>query len=79
MNWVGSQPIEEFLTDWARCASDRDLVPATGDSSRQAAARLRAFLLEQTAPLAPRPPSPTAVLRLTCCAYSRATQTYRPV
>jgi broad specificity phosphatase PhoE len=47
MNWDGSQPIEDFLADWARSVHDRDFVPRSGDSSRQAAARLRAFLREQ--------------------------------
>jgi broad specificity phosphatase PhoE len=47
MNWDGTQSIEDFLADWARCVSDRDYVPHCGDSSRQAAARLRAFLAEQ--------------------------------
>jgi broad specificity phosphatase PhoE len=37
MNWDGSQPLGDFLADWARCASDRDYLPRGGDSSRQAA------------------------------------------
>jgi broad specificity phosphatase PhoE len=47
MNWDGAEPIEDFLADWARCARDRDFVPRTGDSSRQAGARLHAFVQEQ--------------------------------
>jgi broad specificity phosphatase PhoE len=46
LNWADGQPVEEFLTAWARCERDRDYVPPGGDSSRQAAARLRAFLDE---------------------------------
>lgn len=48
MNWDGSQSMEEFLVDWVHCERDRDFVPRTGDSSAQAAARLRGFLLERT-------------------------------
>lgn len=44
LNWDGSMPFDAFLALWARTARDRDLVPAGGQSSRQAAARLRAFL-----------------------------------
>jgi broad specificity phosphatase PhoE len=44
LNWDGSQPYEVFLTLWARSASDRDWVPPGGGSSRQAGARLQAFL-----------------------------------
>ena len=47
MNWDGSQPIGAFLADWARSVRDRDFVPPTGDSSRQAATRLCAFLHER--------------------------------
>jgi broad specificity phosphatase PhoE len=46
MNWDGTQPIEEFQADWARSVRDRDFVPRAGSSSRQAAARLHAFLEE---------------------------------
>lgn len=46
MNWDGAEPIEDFLADWARCVRDRDFVPRTGDSSRQAGARLHAFVRE---------------------------------
>ena len=46
MNWDGSQPIGEFLIDWSRSVRDRDFTPVTGDSSHQAAERLRAFLTE---------------------------------
>jgi broad specificity phosphatase PhoE len=44
LNWDGSQPYEAFLALWARTTDDRDFVPAGGDSSRQAGARLMAFL-----------------------------------
>lgn len=44
MNWDGGQPIDEFLADWSRATQDRGWVPRSGDSSRQAAARLIAFL-----------------------------------
>jgi len=47
MNWQGVEPIEDFLADWARGVRDRDFVPRTGDSSRQAAGRLHAFVQEQ--------------------------------
>ncbi len=48
MNWDGSQPMEDFLKDWAATVEDRDLVPARGDSSRAAAERLRACLTDLT-------------------------------
>jgi broad specificity phosphatase PhoE len=57
LNWDGSQPFEAFLTLWARTASDRDLVPAAGGSSRQAGARLQAFLAGL-----PGTPGPVAVI-----------------
>ena len=44
LNWDGSQTYEAFLALWARTASDRDFVPPGGGSSRQAGARLQAFL-----------------------------------
>jgi broad specificity phosphatase PhoE len=46
MNWEGaaSQPLEAFLEDWSRASRDRDHQPLSGDSSRSAARRLRAFL-----------------------------------
>ena len=46
MNWDGSQPIAEFLTDWAATVGDRSFVPRLGDSSLQAGERFREFLLE---------------------------------
>jgi broad specificity phosphatase PhoE len=46
LNWDGAQPFEAFLTLWARTAGDRDLVPPGGGSSRQAGARLQAFLAD---------------------------------
>ena len=44
LNWDGGQSFESFLALWARTTRDRDFVPRGGDSSRQAAARLQAFL-----------------------------------
>ena len=44
LNWDGSMPFDAFLALWARTASDRDLVPEGGQSSRQASARMQAFL-----------------------------------
>jgi broad specificity phosphatase PhoE len=44
LNWDGSQPYEAFLALWARTTNDRDFVPPYGESSRQAGARLQAFL-----------------------------------
>ena len=46
LNWDGSMPFDAFLTLWARTTRDRDLVPEGGPSSRQAAARLLAFLAD---------------------------------
>ncbi|MEU6347442.1 histidine phosphatase family protein [Streptomyces sp. NPDC046977] len=46
MNWEPSQSAEDFLRDWAASVRDRDAVPASGDSSRAAAERLRACLLD---------------------------------
>jgi broad specificity phosphatase PhoE len=44
LNWDGKQTYEAFLALWARTASDRDFVLPGGGSSRQAGARLQAFL-----------------------------------
>jgi broad specificity phosphatase PhoE len=44
LNWDGGMPFDAFLALWARTTRDRDLVPEGGQSSRQAAARLLAFL-----------------------------------
>jgi broad specificity phosphatase PhoE len=44
MNWDGRCPVEDFLAEWAHATRDRDFVPRGGDSSHQAADRLRAFL-----------------------------------
>lgn len=59
MNWDGRQPLAEFSADWDRSVRDRDFVPSGGDSSRQAAARLIAFLSElpDSLPAAPGEPS----------------------
>jgi broad specificity phosphatase PhoE len=48
-NWDGDQPFDDFVAEWARCLVERDFVPGGGDSSRQAADRLRAFLLDVSA------------------------------
>ncbi len=40
--------MEGFLADWAATVKDRDFVPACGDSSRGAAERLRACLVDLT-------------------------------
>lgn len=45
LNWDGRQPLEAFLAVWGETARDRDLLPAGGESSRQAAARLQGFLV----------------------------------
>ena len=39
LNWDGGMPFEAFLALWARTTRDRDLVPAGGQSARQAAAQ----------------------------------------
>jgi broad specificity phosphatase PhoE len=55
MNWDGRQPFAEFLVDWSRTTVDRGYLPRTGDSSHQAASRLRSFLQDlpdSTAPVA---------------------------
>jgi broad specificity phosphatase PhoE len=44
LNWDGGMLFDDFLALWERTAHDRDLVPAGGQSSRQAAARLLAFV-----------------------------------
>ncbi len=46
MNWDGNQSLDAFLAEWAHSVRDRDFVPASGDSSRQAGQRLEAFLVE---------------------------------
>ncbi|WP_328885352.1 histidine phosphatase family protein [Streptomyces sp. NBC_00316] len=46
MNWDGSQPVEDFLADWAASVKDRDFIPMYGDSSRDAAERFRACLVD---------------------------------
>jgi len=44
LNWDGSMPLEAFLALWARTRQDRDFAPGAEESSRQAGARLQAFL-----------------------------------
>jgi broad specificity phosphatase PhoE len=46
LNWDGGMSFDAFLALWARTTHDRDLVPEGGQSSRQAAARLQAFLTD---------------------------------
>ena len=46
LNWDGGMPFDAFLALWARTTLDRDLVPEGGQSSRQAAARLLAFMAD---------------------------------
>lgn len=46
MNWDDGQTFDQFRTEWDRSTVDRDFVPGRGDSSRQAAERLRGFLLD---------------------------------
>jgi broad specificity phosphatase PhoE len=38
--------IPDFLHDWERATEDRDFAPASGDSSREAAARLRSAIVD---------------------------------
>jgi len=57
LNWDRSQPYEAFLALWARTTEDRDFVPPDGRSSRQAGARLQAFLADLTGT-----PGPVAVV-----------------
>jgi broad specificity phosphatase PhoE len=46
LSWDGSMPLEAFLALWARTRQDRDFAPGNQESSRQAGARLQAFLAE---------------------------------
>jgi broad specificity phosphatase PhoE len=46
LNWDGRQPYDAFLALWARTRDDRDFAPADEESSRQAGARLMAFLAD---------------------------------
>jgi broad specificity phosphatase PhoE len=52
VNWDGSTPWEDFADLWARTAADRDLIPAGGQSARQAGARLQEFLASLPGPVA---------------------------
>lgn len=45
-NWEEGQSREEFMADWAESVRDRDHVPRTGVSSREAGARFRDLLLD---------------------------------
>ncbi|MFE4869445.1 histidine phosphatase family protein [Streptomyces sp. NPDC056682] len=44
MNWSDDAPIVDFLDDWAATVRDRDYMPRSGDSSRQAGDRFLACL-----------------------------------
>jgi broad specificity phosphatase PhoE len=46
MNWDPRQPIGEFIADWDRATNDRDFVPSSGNSSRQAGDRIRSFVAD---------------------------------
>ena len=72
LNWDGSIPWEAFADLWARTADDRDLVPGGGQSARQAAARLQAFLAACAACPVPSRRSPTAGSQPSCCATCSA-------
>ena len=71
LNWDGSMPFETFLALWARTRQDRDFAPGNEESSRQAGARLQAFLADL-----PGTPGPVAAVTrggiTTCCATSWA-------
>jgi hypothetical protein len=58
LNWDGILLFDAFLALWARTTHDRDFVPPEGDSSRQAGARLQAFLADL-----PGRPGPVAVMQ----------------
>ncbi len=53
LNWDGGQSYDAFLALWDRTTDDRDFVPACGESSRQAGARLLAFLADLRASVGP--------------------------
>jgi broad specificity phosphatase PhoE len=57
LNWDGSMPLEAFLALWARTSQDRDFAPGDEESSRQAGARLQAFLASL-----PSTPGPVAAV-----------------
>ena len=44
LDWDGSMPFDAFLALWDRMSQDRDFAPGKEESSRQAGARLQAFL-----------------------------------
>jgi broad specificity phosphatase PhoE len=44
LNWDASMPSATFLALWARTSQDREVAPRNEESSRQAGARLQAFL-----------------------------------
>lgn len=46
MNWSDDEPLADFLADWAATVRDRDYVPRSGDSSRQAGDRFLACLTD---------------------------------
>jgi broad specificity phosphatase PhoE len=49
MNWDDGQAFEDFTAEWTRSVLERDYMPSSGDSSRRAGERLRAFLLDVAA------------------------------
>jgi len=53
LNWDGDMSFDAFLALWAASTQDRHLAPGGGESSRQAAARLRAFLAGLSSELGP--------------------------
>jgi broad specificity phosphatase PhoE len=53
LNWEGRESFDAFLAQWALTTADRDFVPAGGESSRQAGARLLAFLADLRAMVGP--------------------------
>jgi broad specificity phosphatase PhoE len=48
LNWA-SGSLADFHADWSQAERDRDIMPAGGDTSRQAGERLRAFVMDQSA------------------------------
>jgi broad specificity phosphatase PhoE len=53
LNWEGRESYDAFLAQWARTTADRDFVPVGGESSRQAGARLLAFVADLRASVGP--------------------------
>ena len=53
LNWDGSLGYDAFVALWARTRTDRDFVPLGGESSRQAGARMAAFLADRSGEAGP--------------------------